>query len=290
MKNRNILSTFFFSLLLLVCGTTLFAQGRVNVYTVTTPTLTWNDIGADQGGSGITIYSGSTGYGWRGIEPSFSLPFAINYDNTIVPGGTTVYFAGGGGICFGNSAMGQYNTYGGMTNTNFPGRIFPFGCGYVSWGDGGFVGSTTFRHGIYYTVTGTAPNRVLTIQCNGVHSPGAGAYRYYGTPSDIQVKIFEATGVIQILYHIHGALMNPYNYYSGGAVGLNGFTSPNFVYLSAATGLTTSPSTDYVFTPPPPPAQLSLVPKGLNFGQLPVGFSTTLTATANSVGTSPLHI
>src|SRR5437763_14627118 len=64
-----------------------FAQGRVNRYTITTPTLTWTDIAS----TGTTIITGTVGYGWRSYNFAVGLPFAFNYDNTTLATGTTMY-------------------------------------------------------------------------------------------------------------------------------------------------------------------------------------------------------
>jgi len=83
-----------------------------------------------------------------------------------------------------------------------------------------------------------------------VHSPGAGPFYSSGRPCDIQIKLFEGTNVIQFLYHQKGAAMNPFDYVGGGAIGLNGFNTPSFIYKTVSTGLTQAPSTDIQFTPP----------------------------------------
>ncbi len=261
-----------------------YAQtGRVNLYKVTASNLGWTSIVGQSG----TVEFGTTptGYGWRGIVYTFSMPFAFNYDATTVAAGTTVY-ANGARIGFGTSA-GAYQTYGGLESSSDPGVLYPFGEYYFSMGGAGFDGNYnwgTAGYGCYYQVSGTSPNQVLTIEMEGCHSPGAGIFDGYNA-CGIQVKIYQATNVIQFIYQSHSYTVNPDDYVSGGGVGLNGFTSPSFQYLAYSLGLTATPSTDLTFTPPAPPQELSLTPnpKTLNFGTTNPQNPITMSCTAKNV-------
>ncbi len=286
MKNRNILLPGFLLLGLAAFGAITqdaLAQ-RLDKYIVTTPTLTWTDIS----GTGTNIFNGDiTGY--SGVLPyrsntTTTMPFAFNYDNTTVAQGTTLYISGAA-ISIGTAYTANNISAGGLGNGSYPALLCLFagtrtGIGGRFWSD----------NGIWTQVTGVAPNRVYTMQMNHVHS--ACAPRDQGGSAagcSVQIKIFE-TGVIQFIYQTHGTTIGgDCGSYYWGSVGLNGYTSPSFISLTEQSNVSTSPSTDYQFSPVPP-AQLSLQPKSLNFGALPAGLSDTLTVTATSVGTSPLHI
>jgi hypothetical protein len=140
---------------------------------------------------------------------------------------------------------------------------------------------------MYYQTTGTAPNRVFTLQMTAVHSYYAGTTNHGGTPCDVQVKFFETTNVIQILYkqHSHNFCYSSYPC----DIGLDGFNTPSQDAYVFAKNQTNTPSTDIQFSPVPP-SQLSLQPKSITFAPAPIGFVQTQTVTATSVGTSPLHI
>ncbi|MDP4243575.1 MAG: choice-of-anchor D domain-containing protein, partial [Bacteroidota bacterium] len=274
MKIRNI---FFASLaiaFLSLFACAVHAQGRINRYSITTQNQPWIDLSS----SGGTLIYGSE---WRYYQGALgvSLPFGFNYDNTSVSAGTTLYIYDG---IIGFGMSGSYGiNYGGLGNGSYPQRLLPWGAYYVQ------IGDRTVGYGIYTQTTGSAPNRVFTIQMTKVHT-GFGAARTSSSYAvSMQVKFFETSNVIEYLYQSH-------NNYMGGSysvgIGMNGYTSPSFQSLTYTSGTQTTPATDLVFTPPPPPAQLSLQPKSLNYGSVGTGASLTLYDTVYSVGSSPLII
>ena len=270
-----------FSLLLLsLIATGAFAQARVNRYTVTTPSLTWTDLST----SGGTIIENGI---WKYYNGSIAttLPFAFNYDNTVVSSGTTLYI-NEASIDFGTS-IGYGATAGGLGSSSYPALLCPFAGTRMN--DGGRFWS---NNAVYTQLTGTSPNRVFTIQMNNVHGPCIGAS---SEGSSIQVKLFETTNVIEFIYQSHNATVNTCGTYYAGNIGLNGFTSPSFVSVTEVTNSSSTPPTDYVFTSPPPPQELSLNPnpKTVNFGTTtPSAPITNCTITAKSVGGAgtTLHI
>ncbi len=221
-----------------------FAQVRVNNYSMTTPMLNFTDIS----NTGTLLTKEATGYGWRNEYFTITLPFDFPYDNSTVTSGTLLYLSSAT-IGFGSKAPFEYGTnYGGLTSSTYPARLFPFGAYYCSMGGGTNAGDSTWGCGIYYELTGTAPFRTFTIQMNGVHSEDAGHNDGY-VAEDIQVKLFETTGVIQFLYKNHSQTINPEDNAGGGAIGLNGFNTPTFVDNVYETGLKATPATDLQWSP-----------------------------------------
>ncbi len=267
-KSSQMARAVFAALLLCTLSIGAFAQQRVNKYIVTTPTLTYSDI-SSQGATEFATLLRYYNYATIG-----TLPFDFNYDNTVVPAGTTLY-VWEGAIELG----GLYTpepTSSAFASASLPASIV-FCASYTCEGSG------QQGYGCYYLTTGVKPNRVFTIQMNNVHTYDAGTSGHGGTPTGVQVKLYESSNVIQILYQDHS-----HNFaYSGYpcSIGLDGFTSPSFASLSYATSQTNSPSTDLNFSPIPP-QELSLTPnpKTLNFGTHTPQNPITLTCTASSVG------
>jgi hypothetical protein len=263
-----------------------FAQGRVSAYKVTTPELAWNDL--SESDNADYIYSQMFYYQYT----TTSLPFNFNYDNTTKSSGTTLT-VGPGWLSFGS--VPQYQQYGGLGNTSYPGVMDFFGATYVSAGTGEYPGYDDY--GVYTEVDGTAPNRVFTIQWTATH-----LLFYTGIADNgdeylcnMQVKLYEGSNVIQFLYQNTDQYMYGYaeygSYYAIG-YGLNGFTSPSFTDLVYNEGVDYTPSSDLQFAPPAPPQELSLQPKSLNFGTATPGTPVTEYVTAKSAGGagSTLHI
>ncbi|MDP4197938.1 MAG: choice-of-anchor D domain-containing protein [Bacteroidota bacterium] len=256
------------------------AQGRVNKYTVTTPNLSWNDL---QNTGGNWLYTDVWRYYYGALTTS--LPFKFTYDNTTFSAGTTIYIQDASIGIGSNSNYGDNN--GGLANSSYPARLFPWGANYVAMGDNSTNAGQSPSYGILEQTTGTSPNQVYTIQMTGVHTCWGSMYTSPSCISSMQVKFYQATGVIQFLYEAHSNDMS--GSYSAG-IGINGTTSPSFQYLSYTTGTWSTPGTDLQFTPPLPPAQLSLQPKSLNYGNVGTGFTLTQYDTVYSVGSNPLTI
>ncbi len=142
-----------------------FAQtGRVNLYKVTTPTLGWTDITSTG-----RINPNNSADGVVGIVPftqnaTTTLPFAFPYDNTTVASGTTLYISGAA-ISMGTAYTAEGISEGGLGTSSYPALL----CTYAGERTG-IGGRWWTNNGIYTQLTGTAPNRVFTIQLNNVHS------------------------------------------------------------------------------------------------------------------------
>ncbi|MDP4198303.1 MAG: choice-of-anchor D domain-containing protein [Bacteroidota bacterium] len=248
-------------LVVLALSGSAFAQaGRVTRYTTTTFSGSYSSI------------NGGSSFG-SGDDNSYlcpqTLPFAFNYDSASYSAGQSIYVNTNGGMSFGNSQSGCCSDY--VGNSTYQKFIMPDDF------DGYIFG------GLYYAVTGTAPNRVFTIEWYNF-SPCCSNTNHM----NMQVKLYETSNVIEMLYSSHSYAMG------GGSMGtgLNGSSTPSFVYNRYGSSSTSSQSTDLRWTPPfnVPPAELSLSPKALNYGGVTSGSSLTLYDTAYSLGPNPLTL
>jgi hypothetical protein len=102
----------------------------------------------------------------------------------------------------------------------------------------------------------------------------------------MMVNMYERTNVIEFLYKDAG-----YNFGTSisAGIGLNGNTSPTFVYNVYASSATATPSSSVRFTPPTLQPDLQLFvnqyPRQINFGAMPTGNSQDYTFTVQRVGT-----
>jgi hypothetical protein len=262
--------------LLLIGVSSAQSQGRVADYKV------------EQFSGAFTTIAGSASswstYDTWGFNYGISLPFNFPYDGGTISSGTTIYATGRGAIAL-SSTLPPSWTSSIQGSQSYP-RMLNFFQGTMSVGDrhNGYV-----TH--YWQQSGTSPNRVLTIELRSVHTVGA-AQGWGSGPSnystDIQVKLYE-TGVIEYIYSQPGRSLGG-SWYGYPSIGLNGASSPSFSFKTVQTGVTSVPSQHIRFTPPPPPAQMSLQPKSLAFGSVVSGSPVTMCATIRSVGANPLVI
>ncbi|MFN5884002.1 MAG: hypothetical protein ACK445_01560, partial [Bacteroidota bacterium] len=116
------------------------------------------------------------------------------------------------------------------------------------------------RQGVNYLLSGTAPNRVLTVEwLNMDWNWGAN-----NAVMSFQVRLYETTNVLDIIYRQEANAGNPGGS-SGASIGIMGVASNNFISLTNTTtspGTSTTTSTNsiavrpttgqiYTFTPPP---------------------------------------
>ncbi len=172
----------------------------------------------------------------------------LDFSSSTDDGGPT-----GDDFGYNNAAFSTFN----ISNSTRP-AIAPFYDDLTAQG-----GTAALGNSLKYLVSGTAPNRVLTVEWINM--------AVYGNVSpnlNFQVKLFESTGVIQILYGTMVAGTNVFSY----SMGLNGPvfsltpTVAQLKTLQAANGtsfsnaaqnnLSTMPTTNsqYIFTPPAPTA------------------------------------
>jgi hypothetical protein len=161
------------------------------------------------------------------------------------------------------------------------------------WEDNNMTGGS-----VQYTTTGTAPNRVLTVQYTGMHVGGGGSST--NPTINLQILLFETTNVIQVIYGPTSAALSG----TTASIGLSG-NSGNFLSVTptsaSAPYATTSNATEntnissatffpsgttYTFTPPAPcvtpgnqPTSLSLT--AISASQID-GTFTAATSTPNA--------
>jgi hypothetical protein len=265
-------------LLVLLLGlNTASSQGRVQDYVVTNFSGGFNSI----------INTGNVWYQYDCFTGSYgiSMPFAFNYDKTAISAGSVIYATSFGAIALGSTLPPAWSASV-QGNQNYPALLnfmeAAMCTGHQHWGN------PDYRHA--WQVQGSSPNRVLVIEMRTVHNIGAAGGQGNGPSSystDVQIKLYETTNVIEYVYSQPGRYMgNQYYYYP--SIGLNGYKTPSFSSKLVASSVSTVPSQNYRFTPPPPPAQLSLQPKTLAFGNVTAGSPTTLCATIKSTGSNPL--
>lgn len=149
----------------------------------------------------------------------------------------------------------------GATLTGFSGNSLSGNANCIAplWDDNNTTGGS-----IIYATTGVAPNRVLTVQWTGMHVAGAGSAT---TPTiDCQVRLYETTGVVELVYGSTSAALSSPTASIGisGAIGnylsVTPLSPANTSTVSSSTENTTISSatnfpsgTIYTFTPPPVP-------------------------------------
>jgi hypothetical protein len=210
------------------------------------------------GGTVITTLGDDTG------TPNLPIGFDFSFNGTT----HTVFSVSSNGTVQLGGATGLYPFTNILSSTlTYYNALAPF------WDDNNSTGAT-----IQYLTTGTAPNRVLTVQWVGLHIAGGGSAT--NPTLDMQAIINETTGVISYVYGpTSAALSSP-----TASIGLVGGTTGNFLSVTPGAAASVSNTvenstiaaapavgTTYTFTPPPPPAY--------NYAWSPATF---LGATANT--------
>jgi hypothetical protein len=127
------------------------------------------------------------------------------------------------------TANGWDNNLGGTSsnNTTIPKLLAPMWDDLVCQGDNDTPAS--LASSMKYQMSGTAPNRVLTVEWIGME-----VYLNDGPNLNFQVKLFETTNVIQYQYGIMSGFDGRRNYNYTYSLGLNGAT-PASTYLAQQT-------------------------------------------------------
>jgi hypothetical protein len=255
--NRNILAAVLCLLLSFVYldSSAQSYVGRINTYTPSTFSSSYTTIV----GNGETSVSGAVddGYG------TFSMPFPFNYDNINMTG-STVVMASNGLVLFNNYQNGCCSNY--LGNSSFYSALVPYSTDMYVTGK------------MCYLVTGSAPNRVLTMEWYGFQNYSGATINF-----NMQVKIYETTNYIEFLYSALGSTTTTSTGYVAG-VGLNGSNSPSFIYTTYQTGLAT-PSSHIRYKTPAPNVQLSASPEYMDFGQQLTGNATQGIVNVTHAGT-----
>lgn len=178
-----------------------------------------------------------------GLSSSISLGFTFRYCGVDY---TNIYASSNGWITFGSSPY--IYAYPGSTGYLATGSSSGIGPAVMAlWDDvSGTSGACT------YTSTGTAPNRIFTIE----FKDWLWDYSTSTPAISFQIKLFETTNVIQIMYKQEAG--TPFwDYTSGATIGIGGGTSTDFLALDNSASPSVSSSTLYTsITTKPPSGQI----------------------------------
>ena len=258
-------------LIAIICITTgLYAQP--GSYSFTGSTGTYNVI------AGTTLGAAAIGDD-VGIG-NLPIGFTFNYNNTAF----TVFGARSNGLIeLGNTTATLF----GFSNNSLSSTP---NCIAGLWDDNNTTGGS-----IIYATTGSAPNRILTVQYTNMHVGGVGSST--NPTISLQILLYETTNVVQFIYGATSAALSG----TTASIGISG-ASGNFLSItptstsspyattsnvtentsiSAATNFPTG--TTYTFTPPPPcnspsrqPTSLILTP--FNAAQINGSFTAASTS------------
>jgi hypothetical protein len=296
MKNRNAsLRVLLFSAvaaLMLFSGVSQ-AQ-RIDQFTVSNFTGGYSTIVGSKGTT--ALYQLTSYFNLYSLQITWTLPIEFKYDNVTYPAGTTVYTSNGS-FSFSNISSGFANVvnptvYPGVQASTYPNRIAPLSGLQIFYASdpSGLNYPSTDNGGIYYSVTGVSPNRILTIEWNKMQdygTSGAPASSQY-KPQSYQLKMYEGTNMIEFIYEQYNApiVNSSYqpNYFP--SVGLNGNSSPSFIQVGLITSAknSTSPPNNYRFSLAGN-TQLALSPEAMDFGAQFTGVATQGLVTAKHAGT-----
>ncbi|HEY6172223.1 MAG TPA: choice-of-anchor D domain-containing protein, partial [Candidatus Kapabacteria bacterium] len=237
------------------------AQLRVNQLTTTTFNSTYSTI-VGNGGTSLNM----SAYNISGYT-TMSMPFTFVYDNSTYSSGTTLIVNQCGSVNYGSTIYATYVNRIIPSNTSYSNTISPLtGLQYVTQ--------------VYYMVSGSAPNRVFTIewdQCRAYPVSSGASINY-------QLKIYETSNMIEFLYSGYNFNL-AYSISYPHSAGLNGSVSPSYAQnvVYGATATNNSPSSNYRFSGLPN-NQLALSPEAMDFGAQFTGVATFGIATARHVG------
>lgn len=229
---------------------TVMAQYPASSYQFTALSSTYADIT----GTGTPITGIITD---DGLSPSYPIGFSFNFCGTDY---TNFKMSSNGFLTF-NTAITYATTYNDFSSSlDVKPGLFPL------WDDlSGSVGSSQ------YQVTGTAPNRILTIECKDWRWNYSSSY-----PATIsfQIKLYETTNIIEYVYRQEASTGNTASS-SGATIGImDGTTTPTYLVINNSTAtptasstvfttnITTRPATGqlYRFAPPQPCATVAGLP------------------------------
>lgn len=254
-----------YALLILCCflfltPSTSLSQGRVNDYIVEEfdGGLNWD-------------WSNSTYLGWSdNATYNVAMPFEFSYDGHKVAQGSTMRVSTNGWIQFtlpGYSPNAGTTIFNLLGNSTYRNSIAFFASNMYVW------------NGLYYKVTGTTPNRVMTFYYWGVK------YTTLFNLMDMQVNLYEANGQIEYIY-------SPNNFYLGSTavnagVGLNGHILNGFQSRTVYNQIDNTPLRNIRMRPPKPGIpQLALSTKKHDFGESILGVTgpKSMSVTVTNIG------
>ena len=188
----------------------------------------------------------STATGDDGTQSALPIGFTFNYNGA---NHTTFSVTTNGCMTLTNAAPGSWwvNSLNAAPSTN---------CLAPLWDDNNATGGS-----VRYTTTGTAPNRVLTVQWAALHIGGTGSST--SPTANFQVQLFETSNVLRFIYGTTSAALTS----TTASIGITG-ASGNYLSVTPGSPATVSSTTAnnsissatlfpngtvYEFTPPPVP-------------------------------------
>lgn len=181
--------------LLFVCTATNFAAPDTANYTFTTAT---NGTLTDMAGATILLQNGSGGPVSNG-DSAVSLIAPIGFDFYFMGSATPARYSE-----FAVNSEGVMRLGSTDPSINFNGMTAPLGQSndlpvLAAYAQNLCLSSSGGR--VHYIVTGTAPNRVLTVEWRNMFSGGFGNPVQCGTPDlTFQIRLYETSGVIEYVY------------------------------------------------------------------------------------------
>jgi hypothetical protein len=182
---------------MVLISTLALAQGGTPGYSPPEVNIPWNQYIPSRipdgystiiGQSGTTILASNTTGSWL-----IAMPFPFYFMGTNYPTGYYINVATAGYFSFNGSTTNTYTYPAYVQYQTSPSANFYTHVVAPYWSDIYTYGVTDA--GVYYRTTGTAPNRVLTIEwrAQGVNYPG-------GNPGNFQAKLYEGTSNIEFHY------------------------------------------------------------------------------------------
>lgn len=198
---------------------------RVTGYGTSTFAEAWSSIVGQAGTSTVSVSAFDDG------TASIAMPFAFPFDGGTVASGSSVTISSNGFISFGSEDNGCCNDN--VSSTGYPNSVLFYSTDLY------ILNNTN----VYTRVTGSSPNRVLTIEW-----PTMRHYNSNGNSTGFQVRLKEGSGIIEMLYKNFNLDLTNSTFYSPG-VGLNGSSSPSFAYKRYGGVFYATPTTHIRWTP-----------------------------------------
>ncbi|MEM3342247.1 MAG: hypothetical protein QW728_06100, partial [Thermoplasmata archaeon] len=224
-QTRSLINTIIVGMLVATAFAPWVPVGKVQAaawanwdYTVENVTTTYTWISA---AGGVLLYGAMADENMD----TFILPFNFRFYDTVYPAGTTIKVGSDGWMTFDGTATGGSDPDGSIPSSSSTYGAFIAICNHdldtrESEVPGGYVA---------YIVTGTAPNRVLTIEYYHTHYYSRSTTDYI----DVEVSLYESTNEIILAYK--DATGTPFGS-TAPAVGVNAGDGVHYTRISDAVG------------------------------------------------------
>jgi hypothetical protein len=190
-------------------------------------------------GNGGTLVSGSNNRGAYDYVSALTLPFNFYFLNTTYASGFSLKAGTCGYLSFnGSSYTGgpTYNYYGYYWISNLSGNARPSYNKMILAYGAELQTSGVTDGGIYTLLSGSAPNRVFTVEwrAQGYSSPS-------GNPGNFQLKLYERNGNIEFFYGPASIIRDDGQYRYGAMIGIKNLGEPYYFYSPSGVPARTTP-------------------------------------------------